>query len=106
MSKDHLWQKGKSGNESGRGKGVPNKINGLVKEMIANFINGTIMPDIEDVYHALEPKEKAVFIPKMLEFIIPKQRFVEIEAEVTEIPQDHTVIYKYPKNFHVPVNTN
>jgi hypothetical protein len=54
----------------GRKAGTPNRTTEQIRQLIQLFIEDNL-PDIQNVYKDLEPKDKARFIDSMLKHIVP-----------------------------------
>ena len=59
----------KSG-QGGRKKGIPNKINGNLREWINNFINDN-RQQIQEDWQTLEPKDRILIFEKLLKYTLP-----------------------------------
>lgn len=71
----------------GRIKGTPNKVTGTLKEFISEIIDenrGRIREDLE----ALEPKDRLQVLEKMMQYVIPKQK----EMDLKNMLSDHVTI--------------
>ena len=64
------FEKGKSGNPKGRGKGTPNKTTEEVRGLVQSFIELNIC-DIQAQYDLLDPKEKLAFFERILKHVLP-----------------------------------
>jgi len=73
-------RKGQTGNPDGRPKGARNKITTEVKQKIDQIINNNIEKfesDLED----LEPKDRLMIMTRLLEYVLPKNRNIEIDLQ-------------------------
>ena len=62
----------------GREQGTPNKVTKDVRELINTFIGNNI-GNIQEIFDELQPKEKMYFVVKMLDYVIPKLKSIEVE---------------------------
>jgi hypothetical protein len=66
-----MFQKGKSGNAKGRPVGIKNHTSEEIRQLIRLFISENI-EDIQNVYNALTPDKKLLFLERLLRFVLPK----------------------------------
>ena len=71
----------------GRGKGTPNKVTGTLKEFIGGIIDENRERIKEDL-ELLEPKDRLLVLEKLMQYVIPKQK----EMDVKGITTDHVTI--------------
>ena len=64
------FEKNVSGNPKGKPKGAVNKTTRELREIINEFLSSNL-DKIQDDYNQLEPKEKLLFIDKMLKQVLP-----------------------------------
>lgn len=69
-----IYQKGESGNPSGRPKGSGNKID--LREKINDLLNGQFEQIVSD-FQKLTPKERISLWLRMAEFNLPRLRYFE-----------------------------
>lgn len=68
----------------GRQKGTPNKTTGQLKQRISCIIDqyetsGQLSRDIE----ALEPRERITIMERLMQYVVPKMKSVEMELNET-----------------------
>ena len=61
----------------GRKKGSQNKTTAEIKAAITAFIGGNI-DTLQDLYDQMEPQQKAAFFEKLLKFVIPTQKDLDV----------------------------
>lgn len=71
----------------GRIKGTPNKVTGTLKEFISEIIDENRERIREDL-EALEPKDRLQVLEKMMQYVIPKQK----EMDLKNMLSDHVTI--------------
>jgi len=74
-------KKGQTNNRDGRPKGVPNKATSEIKEKVQKLIDSNI-DSIENDIKNLEPKDRAVIFERYLQYAIPKQQSISVEAQI------------------------
>lgn len=79
--------KGHTNNPNGRPKGKPNKSTQSMREWITDFLNG-YKEQIENDFQCLDPKERLLFVSKLLPYVVPK--IVEVKDENS---QDSFIIH-------------
>lgn len=70
---------------AGRKKGSANKVTKQIKPLIAQFVGEQLEPDeIRNLWASLDAKDKAALLPKLINYVVPKQTSVEVDTnEVT-----------------------
>lgn len=81
------WQKGKSGNASGRPKGARNKVGVELRQKIADFLEGNF-DDVAEDFGALDAKERCRFFVSLLPYCIGKKQDVTLEGQVDRLSDD------------------
>lgn len=82
--------KGKTNNPNGRPKGVPNKISRDIKEFLKDIVEKN-MSQIKKDIKELEPKDRLLILEKFMQYIIPKQKTVDIIGEIHGEIQPKTI---------------
>ncbi len=77
------FEKGNSGNPSGRKPGAKNKVNMELRERITAFLNGNFDTVAED-FKNLSAKDKLKFYTDLLQYGVPK-----LQATSTEVDFDN-----------------
>jgi len=72
------FQKGKSGNPTGRPKGAKNKVTSRIQDAITSIIEENI-PRLQDDLDSLEPNERIKAMAGLISYVIPKQQAVKSE---------------------------
>lgn len=75
------WEKGKSGNPTGRPKGSKNLATEDIRFNVGQFVTNNL-PNIQTEYDSLEAKDKLDFISKLLGFVLPKLQAVQMDAQI------------------------
>jgi hypothetical protein len=65
------FEKGKSGNPSGRPRGIRSKTTEQLRRIIAKFLTANLTSIQADFNELKTPRERLAFIEKMLKFILP-----------------------------------
>jgi len=74
-------KKGQTNNKSGRPKGVPNKVSQGMRAWIDVLLNDSRDLMISDI-GKLEPKDRLNILEKLMQYTIPKQQSVTVEAQI------------------------
>lgn len=70
--------KGHTNNPNGRPKGTPNKSTSTMKNWIIDFVSGH-QEQIESDFQSLEPRDRLMFVSRLLPYVVPKM--VEVKDE-------------------------
>jgi vacuolar-type H+-ATPase subunit E/Vma4 len=91
------FEKGQSGNPNGRPKGAKDKATKEIREKIASILEEHFTPErVTEDLEAMEPKERLMFLSKLLDYAVPKLKQTDIKADVSS--DVFTVI---PPNFEL-----
>jgi len=74
-------QKGKTNNPDGRPAGTPNRITSDLRNWIENLISKNLTL-IETDLKKLEPKDRLIILERFLQYTIPKQQSISVEAQI------------------------
>lgn len=76
------FQKGQPRPEgAGRKKGSSNMVTRKIKPLIAKFVGERLEPEeIKKLWNSLEPKEQAALLPKLINYVVPKQTSLEVDV--------------------------
>lgn len=77
-----MFEKGQSGNPSGRTKGSQNKTTKAIKEFIMQLLCDNMEQITEDL-KSLDPKERLQIIVGLLPYVLPKTK-VEVRNELND----------------------
>ena len=89
------FKKGKSGNPGGRPTGAKDKTTKEIREKISDILAEHFTPEkVAENLNAMEPKERLLFLTKLLEYAIPKLKQTDLS---TDLKND--VITVIPPNF-------
>ncbi len=74
------FKKGESGNPQGRKLGSQNKATGSVRNAVQKFVDNNIL-QLQEEYDQLTPVDKLNFLEKLLKFVLPTLKSVELSNE-------------------------
>lgn len=74
-------RKGKTNNPNGRPKGKPNKVTSELKAWINKIIDDNKEQVINDLKE-LDPKDRLTIIERLMQYVIPKQQSISVEAQI------------------------
>ena len=94
------WQKGQSGNPSGRPEGSKNKSTQKIRESIQLIVENNI-ESIQDSLDLMNPKDKMKFILDLMKLVLPT---LKAEDEIQSISETPSIDYRTLFNFVEPAN--
>jgi hypothetical protein len=65
----------------GRAKGTPNKVTTDLRTWINELLDNS-RERLETDLNALEPKDRLIILEKLMQYVIPKQQSVSIDAQI------------------------
>ncbi len=74
-------KKGTTNNPKGRPKGTPNKTTSELKEWVNNLLDKNKIQFEKDL-KAVEPEKRLAIIEKLLQYSLPKQQSISIDAQI------------------------
>ena len=74
-------KKGQTNNKSGRPKGIPNRATQDLRDWIDVLLNDSRDLMISDL-GKLEPKDRLMILEKLMQYTIPKQQSISVEAQI------------------------
>ena len=78
------FKKGESGNPEGRPKGTPNKTSIEIKQTLNDILSGEI-ETLPERLNQLSDKDRLDIVIKLLPYILPKQKELEITNDITKM---------------------
>jgi hypothetical protein len=78
---------GQTNNIYGRPKGSLNKSTDELRQTVQSFIENNI-DSMQSNFDLLEPKEKLLFIEKILCYTLPKMQAVQMNAEINDLQEE------------------
>lgn len=92
------FKKGISGNPEGRPKGSQNKTTPQLRMLINKLVEDQFECFIKDIKE-LKAKERVTIFLKLLEFVLPKQRYVEQQLDIHKLAKDEIdSLFEYAKS--------
>lgn len=89
-------RKGKTNNPNGRPKGKPNKVTTELKAWISKIVEDNKEQVINDLKE-LEPKDRLAIIEKLMQYVVPKQQSISVEAQIeAEYKELEVLLQKAP----------
>ena len=95
------WQKGQSGNPTGRPEGVKNKSTQKIRDSIQHIVENNI-ERIQESLDSMNPKEKMKYIIDLIKLVLPTLRSVDQISSVAENPP--SIDFRKLFNFKEPEN--
>ena len=78
------FKKGESGNPQGRPTGTPNKTSIEIKQTLNDILSGEI-ETLPERLNQLSDKDRLDIVIKLLPYILPKQKELEITNDITKM---------------------
>ena len=94
------WQKGQSGNPSGRPEGVKNKSTQKIRESIQLIVENNI-ENIQESLDSMNPKERMKYIIDLIKLVLPTLRSVDQISSVVE--NSSSIDFRKLFNFKEPI---
>lgn len=93
-------EKGKTNNPAGRPPGTPNKAGAELRERVTAFVADR-WDQLESDFDDLTPRERMIFIEKLMAYTLPKLQAVAVDYREQDKPEAVTV-FRIPDNGRVP----
>jgi hypothetical protein len=74
-------KKGQTNNKTGRPKGAPNKVTTDLRKWVECLIDKNLKKMERDLKQ-LEPKDRLIILEKLMQYSIPKQQSISVEAQI------------------------
>jgi len=74
-------KKGQTNNATGRPKGTPNRVTSDLRKWVEYLINKNLST-MENDLKKLEPKERLMILERLMQYTIPKQQSISVEAQI------------------------
>lgn len=78
------FEKGNSGNPTGRPQGAKNRVNDEIRTRINNFLDENFEAVQNDIMQ-LEPRDRVRFYIELLQYGVPKLKQTELKTEFEDI---------------------
>jgi len=95
------WQKGQSGNPTGRPEGVKNKSTQKIRESIQQIVENNI-ENIQESLDSMKPRERVKYIIDLIKLVLPTLRSVDQISSVAE--NSPSIDFRSLFNFKEPEN--
>ena len=95
------WQKGQSGNPTGRPEGVKNKSTQKIRDSIQQIVENNI-ENIQESLDSMNPKERMKYIIDLIKLVLPTLRSVDQISSVVE--NSPSIDFRSLFNFKEPEN--
>jgi len=104
------FKKGQSGNREGRKRGIPNKVTGMLREALADFLEDRVK-ELPAIFKKLKPDQKIDALVKIASFVLPKMSSLNIEPGMTierflELPEEDREEYLSNLRRHQEIENN